>query len=79
MVYFPPHLKYQRVLPLSDPPPTAYGAPANDPTDNVLLPNEDEVVEERVDGYRRAVHVKVVTAPEWRLAITLAWVVAVHL
>jgi hypothetical protein len=75
MVYFPPHLKYQRVLPLSDPPPTAYGAPASEPTDG----DGSEVVEERVDGYRRAVHVKVVKAPEWRLAVTLAGVVAVHL
>jgi hypothetical protein len=75
MVYFPPHLKYQRVLPLSDPPPTAYGAPAIGSTDG----DGSEVVEERVEGYRRAVHVKVVKAPEWRLAVTLAGVVAVHL
>jgi hypothetical protein len=75
MVYFPPHLKYQRVLPLSEPRPTAYGAPDNGSTDG----EGSEVVEERVDGHRRAVHVKVVTAPEWRLAVTLAGVVAVHL
>lgn len=76
LVYFPRHLKYQRVLPLPDPAPTAYGAVANGhshPSD------ETDVVSERVDGYQRPVHVKLDTTPEWRLAITLAWVVAIHL
>ena len=77
MVYFPKHLKYQRVLPLGTP-PTAYGALAaehqhSDPADT------RSIVEERINGYRREVQTSIVTTPEWRLAVTLAWVVAIHL
>jgi hypothetical protein len=80
MVYFPPHLKYQRTLPLRDPAPTPYADTQARPADDGEISNEDvEVIEERVNGYRRKVHVKVMTTPEWRLAVVITWVVAVHL
>jgi hypothetical protein len=77
MIYFPKHLKYQRVLPLGTP-PMGYGALAaehhhSDPVDT------RSIVEERINGYRREVQTSIGTTPEWRLAVTLAWVVAVHL
>jgi hypothetical protein len=77
MIYFPKHLKYQRVLPLGTP-PTGYGALAaehhhQDPVDT------RSIVEERINGYRREVQTSIGTTPEWRLAVTLAWVVAIHL
>lgn len=77
MIYFPKHLKYQRVLPLGTP-PTGYGALAaerhhSDPVDTT------SIVEERINGYRREVQTSIGTTPEWRLAVTLAWVVAIHL
>ena len=77
MIYFPKHLKYQRVLPLGTP-PTGYGALAaerhhSDPADTT------SIVEERINGYRREVQTSIGTTPEWRLAVTLAWVVAIHL
>jgi hypothetical protein len=80
MVYFPPHLKYQRTLPLRDPAPTPYADTQTRPADDGEISNEDvEVIEERVNGYRRKVYVKVMTTPEWRLAVAITWVVAVHL
>lgn len=79
MVYFPAHLKYQRTLPLREPAPTAYGATEPQRPDGDVVNDDLEVVEEHVDGYRRKVYVKVVTTPEWRLAVAITWVVAVHL
>lgn len=76
LVYFPRHLKYQRVLPLSDPLPTAYGAVSDHRAPH---PDESDVVEERVDGFQRPIKAKLDTTPEWKLAVTLAWVVAIHL
>ncbi|KAK1922577.1 hypothetical protein DB88DRAFT_512096 [Papiliotrema laurentii] len=63
LVYFPPHLKYQVALPLE--PSTRYGAVEG-------------------GGSAAEVHVaatksKVTTTPEWRLAVTLGIVVALHL
>jgi hypothetical protein len=78
MIYFPRHLKYQRVLPLGDP-PTGYGAIENEHHHRSEVVGTTEVVEERVDGYRREVVATVATTPEWRLAVNLAWVVAIHL
>lgn len=80
MIYFPRHLKYQRTLPLSEPAPTAYGTIATADADHRLPhPDESDVIEERVDGYRKPIRAQLDTTPEWQLAVTLAWVVAVHL
>lgn len=79
--YFPRHLKYQRTLPLDDPPHTGYGSTNGSRLGEGHIDQCDgaDVIEERVDGYRRPVHTKLDTTPEWRLAVTLAWVVALHL
>ncbi|WWD21372.1 hypothetical protein CI109_105857 [Kwoniella shandongensis] len=64
LIYFPKHLKYQRVLPLD----SAVTAPTYGATD---VP----------DGSSASQPVKgtIATTPEWRLAVTLACVVAIHL
>ena len=77
LVYFPRHLKYQRVIPIGTP-PTGYGALAAD-EDQSGIADGTSIVEERIDGYRRPVQTTIGTTPEWRLAVTLAWVVAIHL
>lgn len=58
LIYFPAHLKYQRILPIE--PSTGYGATTGRTAGN-------------------GVKEKVTTTPEWRLAITLGIVVALHL
>ena len=77
LVYFPRHLKYQRVIPIGTP-PTGYGALAAG-EDQSDMADGTSIVEERIDGYRRPVQTTIGITPEWRLAVTLAWVVAIHL
>ncbi|KAK4684497.1 hypothetical protein P7C73_g5684, partial [Tremellales sp. Uapishka_1] len=70
LVYFPPHLRYQRTIPIDSPRPH-YGA--LDESDDA-----GEVVE-RVDDTVRILKTHLGTTPEWRLAVTLGCVVALHL
>ncbi|WRT69175.1 uncharacterized protein IL334_006159 [Kwoniella shivajii] len=63
LAYFPKHLKYQRVMPLSSDIDQTYGSTAE---------NTEEPLVSRS-------RVTVSTTPEWRLAITLGIVVFVHL
>jgi len=77
LIYFPRHLKYQRTLPLPTAPPTTYGAASDE--QRVPHPDESNVVVERVDGFSKPVKARLSTTPEWRLAVTLGAVVAIHL
>ena len=70
LVYFPTHLKYHQTLPLD--PPTTYGAVEAEEA-AAAFRGEDRQAVIKVDQMR------VSTTPEWRLAITLGSVVALHL
>ncbi|WVQ93119.1 hypothetical protein IAU59_000183 [Kwoniella sp. CBS 9459] len=65
LVYFPKHLKHQRVLPLDSSNDRNYGALTSDDSD-------PEVETTRAKA-------TVATTPEWRLAVTLGIVVLLHL
>lgn len=70
LVYFPTHLRYQRTLPLDDDSAPNYGA-VGEPVMNARI-------EQAVAGVKPT-ESSVSTTPEWRLAITLGWVVVLHL
>ncbi|KAL7421380.1 hypothetical protein Q5752_004265 [Cryptotrichosporon argae] len=64
LIYFPAHLKYERVLPL--PSTSHYGA-------------DESNAPVRAGASAAPAAAKIATTPEWRLAVALAWVVALHL
>ncbi|OWZ39475.1 hypothetical protein J007_04054, partial [Cryptococcus neoformans] len=66
LIYFPKHLKYQRVIPVSS-------------SDSSLAEPNYGAVQDQEDGEEEPNKAKVTTTPEWRLAVTLGIVVALHL
>jgi len=71
LYYFPVHLKYQHTIPLPSSNET-YGALNGSHADR-----EDGT--ERVDVRGKPMKPRLTTTPEWRLAMTLCFVVALHL
>ncbi|ORX39132.1 hypothetical protein BD324DRAFT_649221 [Kockovaella imperatae] len=65
MIYFPPHLKYQRTLPIA---PQAYGSTADQASVHTIDAGADGDTDK----------LKVTTTPEWRLAMTLGLVIVLH-
>ncbi|OWT37032.1 hypothetical protein C366_04244, partial [Cryptococcus neoformans Tu401-1] len=66
LIYFPKHLKYQRVIPVSS-------------SDSSFAEPNYGAVQDQEDGEEEPNKAKVTTTPEWRLAVTLGIVVALHL
>ncbi|OWZ39035.1 hypothetical protein J010_04155 [Cryptococcus neoformans] len=66
LIYFPKHLKYQRVIPVSS-------------SDSSLAEPNYGAVQDQEDREEEPNKAKVTTTPEWRLAVTLGIVVALHL
>jgi hypothetical protein len=78
LVYFPQHLKYQRIFPLISSPRPAYAAaafPDLDSSDDDDVPN---TLHESVHGHTRPVRARIATTPEWRQAVTVAVIVFLH-
>lgn len=66
LIYFPKHLKYQRVIPVSSP-------------DSSVAESNYGAVQDQENDEEEPNKAKVTTTPEWRLAVTLGIVVALHL
>ncbi len=94
LIYFPHHLKYQRTLPLPDDPiltsptsPTSPRSPrltgragiGSEETPLLNGASRGYVIDQDPDTVNVAKMVKIEGTQEWRLAVTLAWVVFIHL
>ncbi|OXG22762.1 hypothetical protein C367_04065, partial [Cryptococcus neoformans Ze90-1] len=66
LIYFPKHVKYQRVIPVSS-------------SDSSFAEPNYGAIQDQEDGEEEPNKAKVTTTPEWRLAVTLGIVVALHL
>lgn len=66
LIYFPKHLKYQRVIPVSS-------------SDSSVAEPNYGAVQDQGNDEEEPNKAKVTTTPEWRLAVTLGIVVALHL
>lgn len=66
LIYFPKHLKYERVIPVAS-------------SDCLVAEADYGAVQNQEHDEEEPNKAKITTTPEWRLAVTLGIVVALHL
>ena len=79
MIYYPRHLKYERVIPLPSSPRSHYSTILDDVIATDPDPGESGVVEARVNGVATKIKTTLTTTAEWRTAVVCSVIVAAHL